>query len=104
MKMRWNKKLPSGASPVTAVIRRPRSERNSTALVEMGPNVSQAIGTNEYVLESSAYLASFLLDALSDAPPDCWEVIERHRNWLAYQPLSHLTSRSFLPFLLLLFF
>jgi len=58
---RWNRYVVSLVSSVTAVIRRPSSCTNSTALI---PAVSMATGTKMWLLASCLCLASLLEAAL----------------------------------------
>src|SRR6218665_1944869 len=66
---RWNRKEDSLGSPVDRVSSRARSEIKSMPVLLMGPNVSRASGMKTCVLESSWYLACFLVAAASAAAP-----------------------------------
>src|SRR6218665_399152 len=61
MDSRWKRKEDSLGSLVDRVRSRARSEIRSMPVLLMGPNVSRASGMKTCVLESSWYLACFLV-------------------------------------------
>src|SRR6218665_1943663 len=78
MDSRWKRKEDSLGSPVDRVRSRARSEIKSMPVVLMGPNVSRASGMKTCVLESSWYLACFLVAAASAAAPAVVDVLARY--------------------------
>src|ERR1700759_5392008 len=76
-------------------MRRPNSDKKSTALLLMGPRVSQAIGIKMYERANSEYFTSFLPEALSAALPGSWDVMGR---WDAAKVSATVTSHiKFFP-------
>ena len=67
---RWKRKALSRWSVETWIMRLPKSLRNCSPTLFIGPRVSTAIGTKVYVCASCRYLAVFLSAAVSAAPPD----------------------------------
>jgi len=59
-------------------MRLPKSLRNCSPTLLIGPRVSTAIGTKVYVCASCRYLAVFLSAAASAAPPDDADVTGRY--------------------------
>src|SRR6218665_1705853 len=78
MDSRWKRKEDSLGSPVDRVRSRTRSEIKSMLVLLMGPNVSRASGMKTCVLESSWYLACFLVAAASAAAPAVADVLRRY--------------------------
>src|SRR6218665_269080 len=78
MDSRWKRKEDSLGSPVDRVRSRARSEIKSMPVLLMGPNVSRASGMKTCVLESSWYVACFLVAAASAAPPAVVDVLARY--------------------------
>src|SRR6218665_3126438 len=75
MDSRWKRKEDSLGSPVDRVRSRARSEIKSMPVLLMGPNVSRASGMKTCVLESSWYLACFLVAAVAAAAPAVVDVL-----------------------------
>jgi len=75
---RWKRKALSHWSVETWVMRLPKSLRNCSATLLIGPRVSTAIGTKVYVCASCRHLAVFLSAAAFSAPPDNADVTGRY--------------------------
>src|SRR6218665_1811133 len=75
---RWKTKEDSLGSPVDRVRSRTRSEIKSMPVLLMLPNVSIASGMKTCVLESSWYLACFLVAAASAAASAVVDVLARY--------------------------
>src|SRR6218665_187378 len=78
MDNRWKIKEASLGSPVDRVRSRARSEIKSMPVLLMGPNVSRASGMKTCVLESSWYLACFLVATASAVAPAVVDVLARY--------------------------
>ena len=85
----WNRKDRSRESPDLSVNRLPRVDIRSRAAPQTGPKVSNAIGTNKWVLVSDAYLLTFLTAAASAADPAAWTEWARLVWAQACWPQSH---------------
>src|SRR6218665_2426993 len=78
MDSRWKRKEDSLGSPVDRVRSRARLKMKSMPVLFMGPNVSRASGMKTCVLESSLYMACFLVEAASAAAPAVVDVLARY--------------------------
>src|SRR6218665_2912366 len=78
MDRRWKRKEDSLGSPVDRVRSRASSEIKSMPVLFISPNFSRAGGMKTCVLESSWYLAFFLVAAASAAAPAVVDVLARY--------------------------
>src|SRR6218665_352167 len=78
MDSHWKRKEDSLGSPVDRVRSCARSEIKSMPVLLMGPNVFRASGMKTCVLESSWYLACFLVAAASAAAPGVGDELRRY--------------------------